>query len=49
MVVPASNSTNNGGVFLFLYILASMCPNEGARESTQGAEGVCSLLGGTTI
>jgi hypothetical protein len=24
-------------------------PNEGARESTQGAEGVCSPLGGTTI
>jgi hypothetical protein len=24
-------------------------PNEGARERTQGAEGVCSLLGGTTI
>jgi hypothetical protein len=24
-------------------------PNKGARESTQGAEGVCSLIGGTTI
>ena len=24
-------------------------PNEGARESTQGAEGVCSPIGGTTI
>jgi hypothetical protein len=23
--------------------------NEGARESTQGAEGVCSPIGGTTI
>jgi hypothetical protein len=24
-------------------------PNEGARESAQGAEGVCSPIGGTTI
>jgi hypothetical protein len=24
-------------------------PNEGARESTQGAEGVCSPIGRTTI
>jgi hypothetical protein len=24
-------------------------PNEGARESTQGTEGVCSLIGGTSI
>jgi hypothetical protein len=24
-------------------------PNEGARERTQGAEGVCSPSGGTTI
>ena len=24
-------------------------PNEGARESTQGAEGVCRPIGGTTI
>jgi hypothetical protein len=24
-------------------------PNGGARESTQGAEGVCNLIGGTTI
>jgi hypothetical protein len=24
-------------------------PNEGARESTQGAEGVCNPIGGTTI
>jgi hypothetical protein len=24
-------------------------PNVGARESTQGAEGVCSPIGGTTI
>jgi hypothetical protein len=23
-------------------------PNEGARKSTQGAEGVCSPIGGTT-
>jgi hypothetical protein len=24
-------------------------PNGGARKSTQGAEGVCNLIGGTTI
>jgi hypothetical protein len=24
-------------------------PNEGARESTQGARGVCNPIGGTTI
>jgi hypothetical protein len=24
-------------------------PNEGSRERTQGAEGVCSTIGGTTI
>jgi hypothetical protein len=27
----------------------SNVPNEGARESTQGAEGVCSTIGETTI
>jgi hypothetical protein len=29
--------------------LKQRVPNEGARESTQGAEGVCSPIGGTTI
>jgi hypothetical protein len=24
-------------------------PNEGARESTQGAKGICNPIGGTTI
>jgi hypothetical protein len=24
-------------------------PNDGARENTQGAEGVCNLIGGTTF
>jgi hypothetical protein len=24
-------------------------PNEGARESTQGAEGICNPIGGTTL
>jgi hypothetical protein len=24
-------------------------PNEGARESTQGAKGVCNPIGGTTV
>ena len=31
------------------HLLEYRVPNEGARESTQGAEGVCSPLGGTTI
>jgi hypothetical protein len=36
-------------VLLFhLHNFEHKVPNEGARESTQGAEGVCSPIGGTT-
>jgi hypothetical protein len=32
-----------------LWLRKSATPNGGARESTQGAEGVCNPIGGTTI
>jgi hypothetical protein len=32
-----------------IYWTEQKVPNEGARESTQGAEGVCSPIGGTSI
>jgi hypothetical protein len=32
-----------------IYWMVHRVPNEGARESTRGAEGVCSPIGGTTI
>ena len=32
-----------------IYWVEHRVHNEGARESTQGAEGVCSPIGGTTI
>jgi hypothetical protein len=32
-----------------IYWMEHRAPNEGARESTQGAEGVCNPIGGTTI
>jgi hypothetical protein len=31
------------------YWMEHRSPNEGARESTQGAEGVCNLIGETTM
>jgi hypothetical protein len=31
------------------YWMDHRAPNGGARESTQGAEGVCNRIGGTTI
>ena len=31
------------------YWMDHMASNEGARESTQGAKGVCKPIGGTTI
>ena len=31
------------------YWMEHRAPNGGARESTQGAEGVCNPIGGTTI
>jgi hypothetical protein len=32
-----------------IYCMGNRDPNEGARESTQGAKGVCNPIGGTTI
>ena len=32
-----------------IYWMEHRAPNEGARESTQGAKGVCNPIGGTTI
>jgi hypothetical protein len=32
-----------------IYRMKHRDPNAGAREITQGAEGVCNLIGGTTI
>jgi hypothetical protein len=32
-----------------IYWMEHRAPNEGARESTQGAEGVCNPIEGTTI
>jgi hypothetical protein len=32
-----------------IYWTEHRVPNEGAREGTQGAKGVCSPIGGTTI
>jgi hypothetical protein len=31
------------------YWMEHRAPNEGARESTQGAKGICNPIGGTTI
>jgi hypothetical protein len=31
------------------YWMDHTAPNGGARESTQGAEGVCNPIGGTTL
>jgi hypothetical protein len=32
-----------------IYWMEHRAPNGGARESTQGAEGICNPIGGTTI
>jgi hypothetical protein len=32
-----------------IYFMEHKVPNEGAIESTEGVEGVCSPIGGTTI
>ena len=32
-----------------IYWMEESPPNEGARESTQGAKGVCNPIGGSTI
>jgi hypothetical protein len=36
-------------MFTVIYWIGQRVPNEGARKSTQGAEGVCNPIGGTTI
>ena len=36
-------------ILTVIYWVQNRFPNEGARESTQGAEGVCSPIGGTII
>jgi hypothetical protein len=36
-------------MFIAIHLTGHRVPNEGARERTQGAEGVCSPIGGTTI
>jgi hypothetical protein len=36
-------------MLIVIYRMEHRAPNEGARESTQGAEGVCNLIGGTII
>jgi hypothetical protein len=35
--------------FTVIYKMEHRAPNGEARESTQGAEGVCNAIGGTTI
>jgi hypothetical protein len=32
-----------------IYWMENRAPNEGARESSQGAKGVCNLIGGTVL
>jgi hypothetical protein len=36
-------------MFMVSYWMEHRAPNGGARESTQGAKGVCNPIGGTTI
>jgi hypothetical protein len=36
-------------VVLFLMLLEHGIPNGGVRRKTEGAEGVCDLIGGTTV
>jgi hypothetical protein len=40
---------NKGRTITVIYRMEHRAPNEGARESTQGAKGVCNPIGGTTI
>ena len=39
----------NLGKLTVIYRMEHRAPNGGARESIQGAEGVCNPIGGTTI
>jgi hypothetical protein len=45
----ASASQIQRWIFTATHWTEHRVPNEGARESTQGSEGVCSSIGGTTI
>jgi hypothetical protein len=36
-------------MLIVIYWMEHRAPNGGARESTQGAEGICNPIGGTTI
>ena len=36
-------------MFTVIYRMEHRAPNEGARESTQGAKGICNPIGETTI
>ena len=40
---------NEYSVSLFSFCFHDLAPNGGARESTQGAGGICNPIGGTTI
>jgi hypothetical protein len=46
MTVPGKYRS---GCSQIIYWMEHMAPNGGARENTQGAEGVCNPIGGTTI
>jgi hypothetical protein len=47
---PSKASTEFNIKALRIYFMMEHgVPNEGARKRTQGAEGVCRLIGGTTI
>jgi hypothetical protein len=37
------------GMLIVMYRMEHSAPNGGARESTEGAKGVCNPIGGTTI
>jgi hypothetical protein len=47
--VDIINSTFPGDRNEIVYKMEHGAPNGEARESTQGAEGVCNPIGGTTI
>jgi hypothetical protein len=36
-------------MLIVIYSMDTRVPNEGALESSQGAEGVCNTIGGTII
>jgi hypothetical protein len=44
-----ANKTPTSWMLTVIYRMEHRAPNGEARESTQGAEGVCNPVGGTTI